>query len=546
MRREGMKSFLSLVVTICLIFGIVLSYGSRPSYAAVDDVDEYGHKSTIPDSFNEAKAAGINPYGKGAVNFSPVTELGIFQSDGNTVAVLDSGNRDKYMVKEWKVNGESVGNNLSKTLTIDSLLEATNVTVAFEKYVGFDIPEEELSSSDPSSTDTCEVKDVKRVPDDTSPEEEVRRDGNLTFTMKPEEGKMFDTLFVYGVDCLKAESGQRITVEVSGEEALETDSPSAKPMDDDVVRAGITSDVTVTKNKDDSYTISIENVQQDFNPEFTLKDKPMDVKGAKISVAGGESFVYNGKAQVPKQINVVVDGKTLTSEDYEVTCKNNVNAGTATITVDGKNRYTGTATGSFVIQKRKLTIVADNLQKLYGDADPILTYNVQGLLNEDKVDVRLTRQPGENPGQYEILAEASEKENYQISCQKGTFTIVDYKNPALKNALNKTFNISWGSGHLKVKFGKLFIADGYDVFAEQCTKEFAKKPTASLASTKNSVTIKTISGRKLNQRKCYKVVVKAYRLAGGKKEYVATSEDLHMSLAFDQFFLGVQRIVQSI
>ena len=100
MRREGMKSFLSLVVTICLIFGIVLSYGSRPSYAAVDDVDEYGHKSTIPDSFNEAKAAGINPYGKGAVNFSPVTELGIFQSDGNTVAVLDSGNRDKYMVKE--------------------------------------------------------------------------------------------------------------------------------------------------------------------------------------------------------------------------------------------------------------------------------------------------------------------------------------------------------------------------------------------------------------------------------------------------------------
>lgn len=546
MRREGMKSFLSLVVTICLIFGIVLSYGSRPSYAAVDDVDEYGHKSTIPDSFNEAKAAGINPYGKGAVNFSPVTELGIFQSDGNTVAVLDSGNRDKYMVKEWKVNGESVGNNLSKTLTIDSLLEATNVTVAFEKYVGFDIPEEELSSSDPSSTDTCEVKDVKRVPDDTSPEEEVRRDGNLTFTMKPEEGKMFDTLFVYGVDCLKAESGQRITVEVSGEEALETDSPSAKPMDDDVVRAGITSDVTVTKNKDDSYTISIENVQQDFNPEFTLKDKPMDVKGAKISVAGGESFVYNGKAQVPKQINVVVDGKTLTSEDYEVTCKNNVNAGTATITVDGKNRYTGTATGSFVIQKRKLTIVADNLQKLYGDADPILTYNVQGLLNEDKVDVRLTRQPGENPGQYEILAEASEKENYQISCQKGTFTIVDYKNPALKNALNKTFNISWSNGHLKVKFGKLFIADGYDVFAEQCTKEFAKKPTASLASTKNSVTIKTISGRKLNQRKCYKVVVKAYRLAGGKKEYVATSEDLHMSLAFDQFFLGVQRIVQSI
>lgn len=546
MRREGMKSFLSLVVTICLIFGIVLSYGSRPSYAAVDDVDEYGHKSTIPDSFNEAKAAGINPYGKGAVNFSPVTELGIFQSDGNTVAVLDSGNRDKYMVKEWKVNGESVGNNLSKTLTIDSLLEATNVTVAFEKYVGFDIPEEELSSSDPSSTDTCEVKDVKRVPDDTSPEEEVRRDGNLTFTMKPEEGKMFDTLFVYGVDCLKAESGQRITVEVSGEEALETDSPSAKPMDDDVVRAGITSDVTVTKNKEDSYTISIENVQQDFNPEFTLKDKPMDVKGAKISVAGGESFVYNGKAQVPKQINVVVDGKTLTSEDYEVICKNNVNAGTATITVDGKNRYTGTATGSFVIQKRKLTIVADNLQKLYGDADPILTYNVQGLLNEDKVDVRLTRQPGENPGQYEILAEASEKENYQISCQKGTFTIVDYKNPALKNALNKTFNISWSSGHLKVKFGKLFIADGYDVFAEQCTKEFAKKPTASLASTKNSVTIKTISGRKLNQRKCYKVVVKAYRLAGGKKEYVATSEDLHMSLAFDQFFLGVQRIVQSI
>ena len=71
----------------------------------------------------------------------------------------------------------------------------------------------------------------------------------------------------------------------------------------------------------------------------------------------GTSFTYNGLVQTPAV--TVRDGSTslVLNTDYEnVSYSNNVNAGTASVSVTGKGNYTGTANKDFTIGEAELTI----------------------------------------------------------------------------------------------------------------------------------------------------------------------------------------------
>lgn len=61
------------------------------------------------------------------------------------------------------------------------------------------------------------------------------------------------------------------------------------------------------------------------------------------------SHTYTGKAIKPK-VTVKLKKKTLSASDYTVSYKNNVNPGTATVTVKGKGKYSGSVTKSFYIK----------------------------------------------------------------------------------------------------------------------------------------------------------------------------------------------------
>ena len=86
---------------------------------------------------------------------------------------------------------------------------------------------------------------------------------------------------------------------------------------------------------------------------FTIKAKA--IKTAKLSGVSA-SYKYTGKAQTPTV--TVKDGtKTLKKgTDYTVTYKNNKAIGTATITIKGKNNYSGTVTKTFKIIPKTITL----------------------------------------------------------------------------------------------------------------------------------------------------------------------------------------------
>ena len=78
------------------------------------------------------------------------------------------------------------------------------------------------------------------------------------------------------------------------------------------------------------------------------------------------TFVYDGTEKEPG-VTIKVDGVTLEEgKDYDVSYKNNIKAGTATVTIKGKGNYEGSSsTKDFTITVRLLEITAGSASKVY-------------------------------------------------------------------------------------------------------------------------------------------------------------------------------------
>ena len=105
---------------------------------------------------------------------------------------------------------------------------------------------------------------------------------------------------------------------------------------------------------------------------FTVE--PISIENVQVNVAG--EYTYDGDEIVPESDNVTVtlDGETLEADtDYTLAYSDNINAGTATVTVTGTGNYTGTATGNFTINKAEWTGVKTVEGTITPDTDGSVT-----------------------------------------------------------------------------------------------------------------------------------------------------------------------------
>ncbi|MCD8232623.1 MAG: S8 family serine peptidase, partial [Clostridiales bacterium] len=95
------------------------------------------------------------------------------------------------------------------------------------------------------------------------------------------------------------------------------------------------------------------------------------------------SYTYNGNAKTPP-VTVTYNGTTLTKNtDYTVVYTDNINAGTALVTVTGKGNYTGSVELEFVIVKASpaLTVDAEDYSLVPGDSETLaVSYKGEGEL----------------------------------------------------------------------------------------------------------------------------------------------------------------------
>ena len=124
------------------------------------------------------------------------------------------------------------------------------------------------------------------------------------------------------------------------------------------------------------------------------------------------SLTYNGKPQrlaMSGSANGGIMLYSLDNQNWSSTVPTATNAGIYTLyyKVQGDENYNDLPGDqlSVSIAKRKLTITAEDKEKFCGEADPELTYLVEGLVSGDGLEGQLTRETGEEVGTYLISAE---------------------------------------------------------------------------------------------------------------------------------------------
>ena len=88
--------------------------------------------------------------------------------------------------------------------------------------------------------------------------------------------------------------------------------------------------------------------------------------------ASATTVTYNGSQQTAN-VSISDSGATLTANDYTISGNTGTNATSYTITITGRNNYTGTKEITWTINKRPVTITADSASKTYDGT--VLTKN---------------------------------------------------------------------------------------------------------------------------------------------------------------------------
>ena len=136
---------------------------------------------------------------------------------------------------------------------------------------------------------------------------------------------------------------------------------------------------------------------------------------------------YTGSPIVPEL--TVKDGETALSKDtdYTVMYQNNLNAGTATVTVTGKGNYSGSVRKTFTIEPKSITpVVTVSGDYTYTGSAITPAYTVEitkgGLkLGDDQYTVEFS--DNTNAGTGKIIVKAKDGGNYSFDAVNQTFTI---------------------------------------------------------------------------------------------------------------------------
>ena len=224
-----------------------------------------------------------------------------------------------------------------------------------------------------------------------------------------------------------------------------------------------TGDYTFTINGAGNYTGS---------REVTFTIMPAKIANATIQFSAS-SFEYNGSPIKPEL--TLMDGATeVPNTEYTVSYADNVNAGTATVTVEDKqggNFAFAPVSKTFEIGKATVTVTAADQTKGYGDTDPELTYTADGLVGSDEISGTLGRTDGEDVGNHDInLGSLNAGSNYTLilagNGAKLTITAKSLKDQNIEIGIK-----DYASCSVEVKQDGVLIADNNYTAAKHATKE---------------------------------------------------------------------------
>ncbi|MEL4309044.1 MBG domain-containing protein [Joostella sp. CR20] len=158
---------------------------------------------------------------------------------------------------------------------------------------------------------------------------------------------------------------------------------------------------------------------------FEIKKATIDGISLLDNALDNEEFIYDG---TPKSLEIEGDIPEETTIVYTNNEQTNVGTYEVTATISGDNYEELILTATLTISPKELNITANpNQFKTYDEEDPEFTFSAEGFVASDDESIltgALTREAGENVGNYEILiGTLSAGENYVINYTSNTFEI---------------------------------------------------------------------------------------------------------------------------
>lgn len=282
------------------------------------------------------------------------------------------------------------------------------------------------ATAEVAGQDLGEVVDLEAASEDDSAEEEPG-EASWAEDSASEEGAADDAS-----DDAAAEEGSDASVpgdETEAETAVADESSSGdeQPTADEALGEGADEDVPLDEEplaSEEEAVLEEEGSDATSEDDLTAQDDTeqdlVSLANAKVTVA---SQTYTGSALTPKP-TVTLDGATLALDtDYEVSYRDNVNAGMATLVVTGIGAYTDSATATFQIGRAALSAIEDIADQAYtGSAvkpKPVVKSGKQTL--KLATDYTLSYKSNVKAGTATVTATGTG--NYRGSCS-ATFQIV--------------------------------------------------------------------------------------------------------------------------
>ncbi len=201
-----------------------------------------------------------------------------------------------------------------------------------------------------------------------------------------------------------------------------------------------------------------------FTANFTSKTViTLTAENAERTYTGAEQMVATGYTGVPA--GLTISGLTASGKGTNVGNHDIEIHGTALIKngagTDVTNQYTIVReNGTLTINKKAITVTADNKSKTYGEGDPELTATVSGLVGSSPLLYTLERVPGESVGTYDITVTLGDNPNYDVTATNGTLTIT--KKAITVTADNKSKTYGEGDPELTATVSGVVGSDALD------------------------------------------------------------------------------------
>ena len=251
-----------------------------------------------------------------------------------------------------------------------------------------------------------------------------------------------------------------------------------------------------------------------------MKKSQDDGNKDKISVGKCDFLVmddeetYDGIEHNPDVIVAWQENKLTEGKDYTLSYSNNINAGTAKITITGIGNYTGTVTTSFEIKPASPEIQAKNktidmgsgkqdiMESVQTDAKITCISDAPGIV-EISGDKFIPKKPGKATI---IITTIGEKNYFSMGPVRLTITVRPLNTQKLTVKSN-------AKGKLTASWKTVKSVSGYEVQYSR-SKSMKNAQSLMIKGKTTQVTLKNLA-----KKKNYYVRIRTYKVTNGKKYY---------------------------